>query len=328
MESEEEKKEFDNIMEEEEKKEVRKIKEDICGRCKAKNSLVTDMRDGELVCINCGLVAEDRIIDDTYEKRNFGAENAGNKSESRIGGPMKAGEEYNLGSSLVKIDKDGNAIKTKSGGGSYDQSPIGRNYQEINNMLGNKDIKPNIIEETKIIYSQVIKELKMKGRNFKAMICAMYFIASRNQKVPKSFKDISLMFNVGETQIKKAYNHIKKVVVSVLTVEQQNNTLENYIRDFCNNYKEGFEYKMLAIEIAKNINGKGFLEGKNTKTIAGLSLFLAMKLEKISFISKSDICKEFGNVTTIDNAYNKIVDYLDKIIPEKYQKDIGKLTEK
>ena len=82
------------------------------------------MRNGELVCSNCGLVAEDRIIDDTYEKRNFGSENGGNKSESRIGGPMKAGEGYNLGSSLVKMDKDGNAIKAKSGGGSYHQSPI------------------------------------------------------------------------------------------------------------------------------------------------------------------------------------------------------------
>ena len=314
--------------EEEKKEELPKIKDDICERCNAKNSLVLDVPNGELVCTNCGLVAQDRIIDDTYEKRNFGSENGGNKSESRISGPMKAGEGYNLGSSLVKMDKDGNAIKAKSGGSSYNQSPIERNYQEINNILGNKDIKGTIIEETKMIYSQVIKELRMKGRNFKAMICAMYFIASRNQKVSKSFKDIAAMFNVPEAKIKKAYNHIKKVVVNVLTVEQQNDTLETYIRDFCNNNKERYEYKNLAIKIAKNINEKGFLEGKNTKTIAGLSLFIAKKKEKTLYINKNDICKEFGNVTTIDNAYNKVEDYFDKIIPDNYQKDLEKLKEK
>ena len=122
--------------EEEKKEELPKIKDDICERCNAKNSLVLDVPNGELVCTNCGLVAQDRIIDDTYEKRNFGSENGGNKSESRISGPMKAGEGYNLGSSLVKMDKDGNAIKAKSGGSSYNQSPIERNYQEINNILG------------------------------------------------------------------------------------------------------------------------------------------------------------------------------------------------
>ena len=312
----------------EEKKEVPQIKDDICERCNAKNSLVLDMKMGEVVCRNCGLVAENRIIDDTYEKRNFGAENGGNKNESRIGGPMKAGEGYSLGSSLIKIDKDGNAIKAKSGGGSYSQSPAERNYAEINNLLGNKDIKGTIIEETKMIYDQVTKELKMKGRNFKAMICAMYFIASRNQKVSKSFKDIASMFNIPETKIKKAYNHIKKVVVNVLTVEQQNDTLETYIRDFCNNNNEKYEYKMLAIKIAKNINESGLLEGRNTKTIAGLSLFLASKLEKPSHVDKNEICKEFGNVSTIDTAYSKIVDYFDKIIPQDYQKYIKNLTNK
>jgi len=327
MDTKEERKDpFKIFDEEEERKKMPKIQEEICERCNAKNSFVTDMPNGEYVCTNCGLVAEDRIIDDTYEKRNFGAENGGNKSDSRIGGPMKAGEGYNLGSSLIKLDKDGNPIKTKSGGGN--QSPIERNYGEINNILSNKEVKPAIIEETKIIYSQVIKELKMKGRNFKAMICAMYFIASRSQKVPKSFKDIASMFDVPEAKIKKAYNHIKKVVVNVLTIEQQNNTLENYIKAFCSNNNERYEYKDLAIKISKNINEKGFLEGKNTKTIAGLSLFIAMKLEKPSFITKVDICKEFGNVATIDNAYNKIIDYFDKIIPENYQKDIGKISEK
>ena len=250
------------LLEEERKEEIPKIEEDICERCKAKNSLELDMRNGQLVCTLCGLVAEEGIIDDTYEKRNFGSENGGNKSESRISGPMKAGEGSNLGSSLIKIDKDGNAIRTKSGGSSYNQSPIERNYQEINNILGNKEIKGTIIEETKMIYSQVIKELRMKGRNFKAMICAMYFIASRNQNAARSFKEISSIFNVPEAKIKKAYNHIKKVVVNVLTVEQQNDTLETYIRDFCNNNKERYDIKNLQLKSQKILMKKDSLKEK------------------------------------------------------------------
>ena len=201
-----------------------------------------DMRNGEYVCTSCGNVAEDRLIDDTYEKRNFGAENGGNKSESRIGGPMKAGEGSNLGSTLITIDKDGNAKKVKLGGGAYNQSSLERNFLEIASILKNKDISDSIVEETKKIYSEVIKELKMKGRNFNEMVYAMYFIASRRQNVSKSFKEIAQMFNVKESKIKKAFNHIKKVVsndsIIINSLREDIYAIENIHREKEKNIKK------------------------------------------------------------------------------------------
>ena len=47
----------------------RRYDDNICPRCNARDSKVTDGRLGEIVCQNCGLVFEERIIDDTYEKR-------------------------------------------------------------------------------------------------------------------------------------------------------------------------------------------------------------------------------------------------------------------
>ena len=299
---------------------------DICPNCKAKDSFVNDVRAGEFVCTSCGLVTDERVIDDTYEKRNFGSDNGGKNSDSRVGGPMKAGEGGNLGSNLVKKDKDGIAVRAKSGGGSYNQSPTERNYEEISKILGNQDVSKVIIEETRMIYSQVIKGLKMKGRNFKAIVCAMYYIASKRKNIAKSFKDISLMFNVPENKIKKAYNHIKKEVVSGLTIDQQNSTFRNYIKNFCEMNPESYEFKTLAIDIAININKTSILEGKNTKTITGLALILAMKLEKTTNVTKNKVFEEFSSATTIDNAYKIIKDYFDQIIPEKYKDQIDKLA--
>lgn len=50
---------------------MNRIEENICPRCNARDSKVTDSRSGEIVCQNCGLVFEERIIDDTYEKKEF-----------------------------------------------------------------------------------------------------------------------------------------------------------------------------------------------------------------------------------------------------------------
>ena len=288
------------------------IKDDICPRCSAKNSFEMDMHTGVIVCANCAHMAQESIIDDK----------GGNRPQSHIRDPMKAGEGNNLGSNLIKINKDGNAVRAKYSEGSYNQTSTERNYEEINKILSNKDITKLVIEETINIYDQVIKELIIKRRNFKALVCAMYYIASKKLKMSKSFKDISLMFDISEAKIKKEYNYIKNVVNNVLTVEQQNDTLKNYIRTFCEENKENDEYKSLAILIAKNINESSILEGKNTNTITGLSLYIAMKLEKTNSVTKDKICERRVNKNTLNKVYKQIKDYFDVIIPEKYKDKI------
>ena len=105
----------------------------------------------------------------------------------------------------------------------------------------------------------------MKGRNFKAVVCAMYYIASKRKNIAKKFTDIANMFGINENKIKRAYNHIKKEVVSGLTIEQQNATFTNYIKDFCEINPESYEFRKLATDIAININKTSILEGKNPK---------------------------------------------------------------
>jgi len=294
-----------------------------CPRCKAKDSAVLVQNNGESVCGNCGYVFEIGIIDDTYEKRTFSGEN-GNKGESRIGGPMKAGEGNNLGSNLVLYDKNGNAHRPRGGNSSYNQSPIERNFDEIEKILGNKDIKKALIEDTKEIYNQVIKVKKMKGRNLKTMICAMYFIASRKVNLSKSFKEISKIFGVEEKKIKKAFNYIKTIVVDN-SDDQIYTAIYNYIRTFCEENNEDNTYVKLAGEIAKNIVDSSLLEGRNTNTIAGISLLIAYKLVKTKNIDKKIICEKYATENTLDTVFEKIKNSLDKIIPQQYHSQISNL---
>ena len=303
-----------------------KSEDNICPRCGARDSQVTDNRSGEIVCQNCGLVFEERIIDDTYEKRNFNNENGGNRGESRIGGPMKAGEGNNLGSNLIYYDKNGGARKARGGNGAYNQSPIERNFEEIDKILGNKEITKALIEETKEIYNQVTKVLKMKGRNLKTMICAMYFIASRKKGLSKSFKEISKMFGIEEKRIKKAYNYIKTVVVNSLTPEQLFETIKNYIVSFCEENREDYVFKQLASDIAEKINDSCILEGRNTKTITGIALLIAFKLVKTQNINKRMICENFATENTMDIVFEKLKPSLDRIIPKEYQNQIQDLS--
>ena len=48
---------------------------EICEKCQAKNSFIEDYVQGNVVCTNCGLILEENIIDDKYEKRTFQTDN-------------------------------------------------------------------------------------------------------------------------------------------------------------------------------------------------------------------------------------------------------------
>ena len=159
-----------------------------------------------------------------------------NKSKSRKRGPKKEGKGNNLGTNSIKK----NTIRAKFGGGLYNKTLTERNYEKIDRILSEQDVRKIVIEESKNIYYQVVKKLKINGRNFKDKVLAMYYIASNNLTMPKSFKEIEQMFNIPEAKIKKEYNRIKKLVKIELTVEQQNEILKSYIRTFCDENKENF----------------------------------------------------------------------------------------
>jgi transcription initiation factor TFIIIB Brf1 subunit/transcription initiation factor TFIIB len=295
---------------------------EICPRCGAENSKVEDRINGEIVCNNCGKVYEERTVDETYEKRNFGSDSNGNKGESRVGGPIKASEGNNLGNNLIIFDKNGLPQKIKSTG-THHQTQLERNFEEIDKILGNKEISTSLREETKEIYQEVTKQsLKMKGRNFKHMVCAMYFIACRKKNTPKSFKDISKIFGYEEKRIKKAYNYIKSVVVKSVSPEEMNETIFSYIRSFCEVNNENFDFRQLAKTIAKNINESCLLEGRNTRTITGISILIASKLIQPQHIDKASIIQEYATENTLDTVFQKIRGDLNKIIPEKYHSKI------
>ena len=294
----------------------------MCLRCKAHNSFVTDFKNGEIVCENCGNVLEERIIDDTYEKRNFGSENGGNRGESRVGGPLKATDGNNLGTNIVLNDKNGNMRKMRGVNNTYNQSPLERGFDEINKFLDNKNISKAIVEDTKDIFDQVPKLKNMKGRNLKSMILAMYYCASKNSGVALSFKEIAYRFNYEEKKIKKAFNYIKSAIGYHLSPEKLNQSVNCLIDNFIPSTKEVYEFKELAQEIASKINESCLLEGRNPNTIAALSLIIAAKLYKDKDMSKevnrSTLKETFCSENTLDNAFEKVRDSLDKIIPQKY----------
>lgn len=283
-----------------------------CDRCNSINSLITDYVIGEIVCNNCGKVYEERIIVDEYEDRTF--EDDADKIR-RIDAPINPIYENEVGTKLIIREKG----KTKCINSYSKRSAIGKNLYMIQNILSSANISQNLIEKTKEYYCTVAKNQKMQGRSIKNIILAIYYHVSKKAVYGKTLKQISIMFNIPERAIKKAYTSIVHFLDDPLEKENESNDIPtNLITSFLGEDKSKYDVKMLAFKILENIYNNGVLEGKNPKTLAGLSLFISYKLFNDNLYDEKEFHKEFCTKATLMKSYGEIKGEIKMIIPENY----------
>ena len=282
----------------------------ICKNCKSINSIITDEEEGKIVCKECGKEYEERIIENTYEKITT-FDNDGERQIQRVKAP-----EINL------------SRKRK------------RNYKKVEDILkkSGKEISDSTKNETKRLYDDISNNKKLQGnKNLNNIIIGTYYYTLRKNGEAKTTKEIYKDFNgelgkesknnennsqkikkFTEKRIKKGFNKFKKIIDLNEDENELNKREENYIRTFFGMDENKFKLKKLSLKIIENIKEKGFLENKEPRTIAGLSLLLSCKLFKENIDDKNKFYSKFSKKTALVNAYKEIKDNLKDIIPENY----------
>ena len=174
-----------------------------CLECGGIN-LILNKEKGEVICKDCGLVLEERMIDFSQEWREFDHDQA--DSRRRTGAPMT----YSLGSDQPVIIKENNEIK---------KITIGEFVDSLINMNGSKLIKEANLEVTNIkdknlecisfdknktINFRKISEVSRhpvkefyeltleEGRNIKVTGSHSIFTIKNNEFIPKKVVDLKL----------------------------------------------------------------------------------------------------------------------------------------
>ena len=291
---------------------------EVCENCKNVNSIIEDYINGIIVCTKCGLVYEEKVVADEYEKRTSEGEN----EIKRVGPPTRPEQEGELGTTLIIREKGHTkVIKTYS-----KKSKIHKNFNRINRLLSNVGVYRNIIETTKTLYGQLAEKKNMQGRNLNHIIVALYYYALRIEQIPQSYKEVAKTFTfINERQIKKAFTSIEREIVECESEEDIIEKEKNYIQLYIGGNKEKYDAKLLAYQIIENINKNAILEGKSPNTVAGLSLQLSYKLLSDNSDNSKDFFSTFSVKNTLNKAYIEAKSHLDKIIPSTFSNKIEEL---
>ena len=280
-----------------------------CTKCGAINSIIFNYKDGIEVCCCCGLIYEDKIIDDHYEQRNFGAENNGENKLSRVGATEKT---PNASSNKLAVKISGQTKIFKSNAMLTAEE---KKLNKINEILSKKDIADCLIEDAKSFFDKINKKEK-KRVNMEIFVAALYYNSSKAIGVPKTFKEVSEIFGIKEKEIKSNYFKLRKYFH--INDKQRKNDYKNYIRTFCENFNDN-DVRDLATKIVTNIENSSLLDGREPNTIIGLSLILALSLKPESKIKKDDIYKSFSSKANLNGICKKFREKLINFLPEEYR---------
>jgi transcription initiation factor TFIIB len=188
----------------------------MCRECKEfPPNLVEEFSSGDMVCGSCGLVLGDRIVDTRSEWRTFANDDQGNDDPSRVGdgaNPLLNGSQ--LQTTIAFGDGSGRSrdlqrAQNKSG---HDKATKGllAAYKEIGAHCDAINIPKNVSDTAKHLFKLVDDAKAFKGKSQDALIAGCIFIACRQNKVPRTFREIYAVTHVSKKDIGRTFKALEK----------------------------------------------------------------------------------------------------------------------
>ena len=298
---------------------------DQCPYCGAKDSMITNFSEGNVSCSACARVIEERIIDESYEGRNFGGENSrsNGKDLNRVGGPINDTDILSTGITIYAKRNNllGKMRRRSSNSAGSNKQKILKKLEDIGQNL---NLKTSVIEKAKDILEAVESKGKLKGRSIEYMIGAILFASCRGSQ-PIPLAEVAMKLNLDKKVLKKCFGSINKIIYTEEEITVKD-TIYRLITSKCNCLELGIKESECAKELSKIICEKEILAGKNPNTIVGCSIYAACKLLNSDIKKKEEIALTCQiSLNTILNAYSKLLEYKDEIIPQKYKSYISNL---
>lgn len=284
-----------------------------CAECGSMN-MQHQPEKGEVICRDCGLVIEDKMIDFDKEWRDINDESA--QKRRRTGAPITYTQaDRGLGTQIGTYDElrkmgDSKFFRLKRWQ-QRTMTGLERNLRqalsEIHQLTSSLGLGKQVEEETARIYTLAAQKGLAKGRQIEELVVAACYIACRNFDVPKHIKEIAEKSGVDRKVLHRNYKHLIRNLN--LRVTQSDPT--DFVFKFASQLRLSAETQTLAIEIIEKAKAKAITSGKSPVGIVGGAIYIASLINKEKR-TQSQIAKEIGATeVTVRNRYKDLMENLD-----------------
>jgi len=251
-----------------------------CPECGGIN-LILDKERGEVICKDCGLVIEEKMVDFGHEWREFDHEDADKKRRS--GAPMtylkfdrglgtsigQKSDVYQLGSKernkFFRLRKWQYRISTA----------IERNLKlalaELKRVASYLKLPKSVEEESARIYTMAVQKGLVRGRSMESVVAGALYAACRRHEVPRTLDELSEASGIDKKEIGRTYRFItRELGIRILP----SNPVD-YIPRFASALKLTAETQSKAVDILHQAQKAELTSGRGPTGIAAASLYVA-----------------------------------------------------
>lgn len=298
-----------------------------CPECGGSN-LFHNREKGEVICKDCGLVVEDKMVDFTQEWREFDSEGADRKR--RTGAPMTYTQyDQGLGTEVgQKTDlyglkgKDRNKFFRLRKWQYRISTAIERNLKlalaELKRVSSFLKLPKSVEEEAARIYTLAVQRGLVRGRSMESVVAGSLYASCRRHEVPRTLDELSEASGIEKKEIGRTYRFITRELQ--ITILPSNPA--DYIARFASSLRLTAETQSKAIEILESAQKSELTSGRGPTGIAAAALYVSALIhgEKRTQREVADV----AGVTevTIRNRYKELLDEL------KLEKEIKKVKKK
>ncbi|MBI5393249.1 transcription initiation factor IIB [Candidatus Woesearchaeota archaeon] len=298
-----------------------------CPECGGSN-LFWNKEKGEVICKDCGLVVEEKMVDFGQEWREFDDDKA--KAHRRTGAPMTytqydkgLGTEVGRKSDLYSLgSKDRNKFYRLRKWQYRISTAIERNLKlalaELKRVSSYLKLPESVEEESARIYTLAVQRGLVRGRSMESVVAGALYAACRRHDVPRTLDELSEASGIEKKEIGRTYRFVTRELG--ITILPSNPA--DYIARFASALKLSAETQSRAIEILESAQKSELTSGRGPTGIAAAALYVSALIhgEKRTQREVADV----AGVTevTIRNRYKELLDEL------KLEKEIKKTKKK
>ena len=285
----------------------------ICGS----SNIVFDYERGEYVCMNCGMVISDRVIDVGREWRAFDPQDA--SSKSRTGRSLThaihdmgltttfSRRGRRISSTLKKKMRDLSRIQKQIRISKKDRVKVtGLKY--LNNYITKLQLPSQVREEAARILQKALNKLNVKKKTVRAMAAASILLACKVYKIPKTLRTIAKDLGFKEGDLWRAE---KKILNIVKDVTPKMPEPKDFIPYIIKQLDLSVNVQYLAAYLTYLARKKDIASGRGPIGLAAATVYIAAVLldEKKTQQEVANVC----NVTdvTIRNRYGDLIENFD-----------------
>jgi transcription initiation factor TFIIB len=286
-----------------------------CPECSGIN-LFWNKEKGEVICKDCGLVIEDKMIDFTQEWREFDSTEAA--SRRRTGAPMTytqfdqgLGTEVGQKSDFYDLDaKDRNKFFRLRKWQYRISTAIERNLKlalaELKRVSSYLKLPKSVEEESARIYTLAVQRGLVRGRSMESVVAGALYAACRRHEVPRTLDELSEASGIEKKEIGRTYRFVTRELG--ITILPSNPA--DYIARFSSALKLSAETQSRSIDILEAAQKAELTSGRGPTGIAAAALYVSALIhgEKRTQREVADV----AGVTevTIRNRYKELLDKL------------------